>query len=178
MELPQATSSIDGVDATHRPGDLDGEAPVLVRRLVADLPGSVHLVAEAPQPHVVGVGGAVLDAQVRPPRAARVVGVLEQVAGLLDAAGPEVDGDHRLALDGLRPADELVDADLIGLDGLPRLIEANGPVGRRADAVLPVVPGDEVAARVADNRDAEVAGERGDVVAEAVLGWPIGWSGS
>ena len=38
-----------GVDAAHRPGDLGGEAPVLVGGLVADLPRAVHLVAETPQ---------------------------------------------------------------------------------------------------------------------------------
>ncbi len=102
LELPQATSSIEGSMRRIARPTSSGEAPVLVGRLVADLPGPVHLVAEAPQPHAVGVGGAVLDAQVGPPRAAGVVGVLELVAGFLDAARPEVDGDHRLAPDGLR----------------------------------------------------------------------------
>ena len=40
----------------------------------------------------------------------------------------------------------------------------------RADAVLPVVAGDEVAARVADDRRPELANELEHVAAEALLG--------
>ena len=58
--------------------------------------------------------------------------------------------------------------DLVGLGGVPGQVEPGRPLLARADRVLPAETGDEVAARVADGRDAELADEFDDVGAEAV----------
>jgi hypothetical protein len=105
-------------------------------------------------------------------RALGVVDVLVHVEGLLHAAGAEVDRVHDLDLGLGRPPGELVDADLVGLQAVPGQVPAAGPLGQRADAVLPPVPGDEVAARVAHHRDAHLAGQREHVGAEPVLVGP------
>ena len=68
-----------------------------------------------------------------------------------------------------RPGDELVGADLVGLDRAPGEVEPRRPLLARADAVLPVVGGHEVAARVAHDGDAELARQLEHVAAEAVL---------
>ena len=47
-------------------------------------------------------------------------------------------------------------------------VEAPRPLGDRADAVLPAVAGHEVAARVADRGDAQLADQREHVLAEPV----------
>ena len=52
-EEPQTTSSSVRVEDPHAAADLVGEAAVFVGGLVADLPGPVHLVAEAPDLDVV-----------------------------------------------------------------------------------------------------------------------------
>ena len=52
---------------------------------------------------------------------------------------------------------------------MPRAVEANGALRARADAVAPVVAGEEVAAGVADERHAELAHEVEHVAAEALL---------
>jgi hypothetical protein len=167
LELPHATSSSFG--STHGAGGLGGQPAVLAGRLVAGLPGAVHLVAQAPHPDVVRLLGAVGDAQVGQRGARRVVGVLEQVEGLGDAAGAEVDGHHGLHARLAAPADELVDADLVRLGAVPGQVEpARAPVDR-ADAVLPSVAGDEVAAGVADGGHAQLPGQVEHVAAEAVL---------
>jgi hypothetical protein len=54
--------------------------------------------------------------EVGQPRAGRVIGVLDQVAGFLDAARAEVERDHRLQAGATGPHDELVEPDLVRLD--------------------------------------------------------------
>ncbi|GHG28898.1 hypothetical protein GCM10017667_77780 [Streptomyces filamentosus] len=103
-------------------------------------------------------------------RAAGVVGVLHPAHGLRDATGAEVHGRHRL---GPRPrlaqeTHELARPEPVGLRRPPRHVEPARPVLHRPDAVLPAVPGDDVAARVAHRRDAELPDQAEDVGAEAV----------
>ena len=64
------------------------------------------------------------------------------------------------------PGEELVGADLVGLDRAPGQVEPPRARLARPDAVLPVVAGDEVAARVADDRDAQLADELEHVLAD------------
>ena len=127
LELPQATSSMDGSMQLHRPGGLGGEAAVLVGRLVADLPRAVHLVAEAPELDAVRLGGAVLRA--RSERPCRPGGCSTRAGRRpRQAAGAEVDGEHRLDAGASGPGHELVGADLVGLDRLPGEVEPRGAV--------------------------------------------------
>src|SRR6185369_7816664 len=55
----------------------------------------------------------------------------------------------------------------IGLGRHPREVEPGGTILDRADAVLPVVPGDEIAARVAHDRRRELTHQREHVFAKA-----------
>src|SRR5690606_16049315 len=139
------------------PRRLGGEPTVLGGGRVPDLPRAVHLVAQAPQLDAERVRAAVGPAQVGVLRATGVVGVLQDVAGLLDAAGAEVDRHHRLGARRLRPAGELAETELVGLDRAPGPVEPARPLLLRADPVLPVVAGDEVAAGVAHDGGAELA---------------------
>ena len=77
-----------------------------------------------------GSVGAVGRAQVGQRRAGGVVGVLEQVERLLDAAGAEVDRHHRLDAGLPAPADELVEADLVRSRASARPGRAGAGVGR------------------------------------------------
>ena len=61
---------------------------------VADLPGAVHLVAQAPVFHLVGLGIAVADAQVGVIGAGRGVAVFHPGAGFVQRAGAQVDAQH------------------------------------------------------------------------------------
>ena len=158
-----------GFRLAHRPRRLGGEPPVLRRGLVSGLPRPVELVAEAPQPNPVGIGSTVGDALVRQRRARRVIGVLQQVERLGDPAGAEVQGEHRLDTGPAGPLDELVDAELVGLDRAPGEVAPDRTAVTRPDAVLPAVVGDEVAARITHHRDAELLREGEDVAAEPVL---------
>lgn len=114
-----------GVDLTHRARRLGREPPVLLGGLVAGLPGAVHLVAQAPQPDAEGVLVAVGGAQVGELGPGGVVGVLLELDGLLDAAGAEVDREHRFGLRADLPqeADVLGEAESIRLGGAPGEVE-------------------------------------------------------
>ncbi len=144
------------IDGAHDLGRLEREPRVLAGRLVAELPRAVHLVAEAPVLHAVGRRVAVLAPLVGPPRRLRLVRVLDPVARLVHGAQAEVDRDVGRGADLGRVLQELVGAEAVRLDGVPRQVEPRRPQVLRADAVLPVIAGDEVAARPAQDRHAEV----------------------
>src|SRR5690606_9072497 len=158
-----------GVDLPHGPGGLGGQARVLLRAAVPQLPGAVHLVAQAPHADVVRAWCAVGDPQVRESCAGADVGVFQDVQGVLHAARPEIHRVHELAADLARPRGELVEPDLVRLGGVPGQIEASWPLLTRADAVLPAVSGDEVPARIADGRHAELPDQRHDVFAVPLI---------
>ena len=165
---PQAASSIDGIDPSHHLRGLVGDAAVFVGGLGLHLPRPVHLVAEAPELDVVRLVPAVLAAQIGQRRAARMVAVLDQVARRIAAARAEIDRQHRLDARGAAPVDEFVGAELVGLGRHPGEVEPARALRDRADAVLPVVAGDEVAARIAHDRRRQLAHQRQHVPAEAL----------
>ena len=159
-----ARHQLDGrVDQPHRPARLGGQPTVLVRGLVADLPRSVHLVAQAPEPVTEGILGPVGDPSIRPVGATRVVGVLQQVAGFLQPPGAQVDRHHHLGVDGLRPGVELVQSDGVRLGRSPGQVEPGRALVEGADAVLPAVAGDEVATRVAHHGGSDLPRQLEDV---------------
>ena len=167
-ELPHATSSIDGstrriamaASAARRPYSAALVCPIchgpsisLPRHQVRILYGSAWPLAAR-------------RSAISVP--ARSVAVLHKVARRVGAAGPEVHREHRLHAGQARPGDELVGADRVGLDRPPGEVVPLGPPVAGADAILPVVAGDEVPARIADRRHPESSGQIDDVVTPAV----------
>jgi hypothetical protein len=163
-----ADHELDGrVELAHGLGGRGRERRVVLGAAVAELPRTVHLVAEAPHADPERLAATVVGAEVGPRGAGRQVGVLQDVEGLADASGAEVDGVHQVAAHLLEPGDELVETHRVGLGGVPGQVAPARPVLDRADAVLPPVAGDEVAAGVADGRDTELLDQGDHVPAEA-----------
>ena len=162
----------DGFDAPvaglHQLGGLAGAQRVLLGGHVAELPETVHLVAQAPQRHGVRLGAAVGGAQVGVACPDRGVAVLHPVAGLLGGAGAQVDRQHRLPVQLAAQPDELVGPEAVRLDRLPGQLAQRESLVLRADAVAPVVAGDEVAARIAHDRHFQFAQRVEDVRAQSV----------
>ena len=163
-----AHDELDGaVGVLHQLGGLLGTPAVLLGGHVSDLPGAVHLVAEAPELHAVGLGRAGLGAHVRVAGARGRVAVFHPVAGLFRRSRAEVHAEHRLPAHASRQRHELVGADPIRLHAVPgELAQPRSRLGR-ADPVLPVVAGDEVPARVAHHGHVEPAQGLEDVRAPA-----------
>ncbi len=157
FDEPQTISFSDGIEGAQSLGDLVGEAAVFVGGLVADLPRAVHLVAEAPVLDAEGFGATVGLAQVAPVAAGRAVDVFDEVARFVEAARAEIDGEHHLRADRRAPVGEFVHADGVRFGGVPGEVEPGRALVARADAVLPVVGGDEVAAGIAHDRDVQRA---------------------
>ena len=106
------------------------------------------------------------------------VGVLQDVECLLHSPRAEVDGVHELAADLLQPARELVEADLVGLGGVPGEVEAAGSLlaaGRRRP---PSGSPRRSCRRGSGWGDAELLDELDDVLAVAILVRASGWPGS
>ena len=112
---------------------------------------------------------AVLAAEVGERRAGGVVAVLDIVARRVRPARAEIDGEHRLDAGELAPVDEFVGAEGVRLGGEPGEVEAPRPLLDRPHPVLPIVAGDEIAARIAHDRGGELAHQRQHVAAKAAL---------
>src|SRR5690606_15387954 len=84
------------VDEAHHLGGLIGDAAILLGGLAAHLPGSVDLVAEAPELDVVRLLPAVAAAEVGELGAGGMVAVFDQPAGLVRPARAKIDRQHRL----------------------------------------------------------------------------------
>jgi hypothetical protein len=106
--------------------------------------------------------------QLAPLRAAIDVAVLDIGDRHLRAAGAEVHPQQRLGSDRATPVDEVVGAELIRLDRVPRPLEHRRPLPLRSDTVEPVVTGHEVASRIARDRDAKLFHLAHDVAVESL----------
>lgn len=98
-----------------------------------------------------------------------MVAVFDEIACCVAVACAEIDGEHGLDLRRPAPVHELLGAEVVRLGGEPGEIEPGGPVLGRAHPVLPIVAGDEVAARITHDRRAELLDEFEHVIAEAAL---------
>ena len=135
-----------GIGPLHHRRELPGLLHVVLSAERADLPFSVHLVAQSPVLHPVRFLVAVLSAQVGPVRVARAVAVLHPGLRLIHRAGAHVDHDERVGPE--RPAilDELVGAESVRLFPVPGKLDPAGPLLHGAYTVEPVVAADEVPA--------------------------------
>ncbi len=168
FDEPQTISSSDLSKARRVLATSLASRPYSCARLVADLPGPVHLVAEAPVLDAERLGAAVRLAQVAPVAAGRTVDVFDEVARLVEPARSEVDRQHHLGAGRLAPFREFVHADRVRFGRVPGEVEPGRALFARADAVLPVVGGHEIAAGIANDRHVQFPDEVDDVAAHAV----------
>ena len=78
------TDQLDpGIGPLHHLGEFDRLLDVILGRQRPDLPAAVHLVAEPPVAHVIGLGVTVLAAPVRPVGGAGAVAVLDPILRLV-----------------------------------------------------------------------------------------------
>jgi hypothetical protein len=105
-------------------------------------------------------------AQLR--RSCTDVGVLQEVERLKDAAGAEIEREHRLGAQPPTPAREFVQPNLIRLQRIPRQIEPLRPLTPRANPVLPPIAGHEVATWITDGGHAQLAHQAHHVRTEPI----------
>ena len=134
-----------------------------------DLPGTVGFVAEIPDFYAVGILVAVRTAQVGPVSTALVVGVLGNINGVIDIAGAEVDGIHRLESALFRPLQVFIVTDFVGDILEPGKIQMGFALVLRTNGIFPVPAGNEVAARQTYGRDSSGFQRLDPVAAEALL---------
>ena len=144
------------IEDPHLPRCVRRLASVVGGRHVTDLPGSIHLVAKAPVLHPVRGLVAVLAPQVAPARALLHVAVLNQSRSHFRAARAEIHPQERLATCLPAPGDEFVGAKPVGFERVPGAVEDTRPVLLRSHSVKPVIAGNEIAARVADDGYAQL----------------------
>ena len=158
-----------GVHVLHDLGGLVCKTTVFLGGLVADLPGAVHLVAQAPQLDAVGLVIAVLLSQVAEISRGIHIAVFQNVHGFLHTPGAQVNCHHHIGIRLLGPVGELVQAELVGLHHMPGQVQPLGPVFPGTDTVFPPVAGDKVAAGVADHGDTQLLHQLQGILAEALF---------
>src|SRR5690606_6015999 len=109
---------------THPLRRLCGELAVVVGRTVPQLPGPVHLVAEAPHLHAERLVTPIDPATLTELGSPGNVGVLEKIERLQRAPGAQVDREHEVAAHLLQPRRELMQSDLVRLSGVPGQIQS------------------------------------------------------
>ena len=135
---------------------------------MAHLPRTIHFVAEAPVADVVWRVVPVRSPQLAPLRALVHVAVFNVGDGRLRRAGAKVECQERFGAHQLAPVDELVRAELIGLERIPCALQHGRALLLRSDAIEPVVAGHEVAARIAHHRHAHSLHFGDDIRTESV----------
>ena len=120
---------------------------------MADLPGTVHLVPQAPGFDAVGLLRSVGPAQVAVIGAAFVVAVFLKIAGVVDSAGAEVDGHHDLCAQLPAPGRKFIDPHLVGFHSAPCAVQPDGTLFGWSYAVLPPKAGNKIAAGITDQRN-------------------------
>lgn len=157
------------VKGLHPAADLIGNPPVFVGGTMVHLPWAIHLVTQAPDPDVMRILATVLAAEIAPVAATRMIAVFEHGEGLGKALRPEVHREHRCRARLPAPSDEFVCPDGIGLRRPPSIVEPHRPLRAGSYSVDPVVVGDEVPARIADERQLQIANKLKDIAAEPLL---------
>ena len=169
LQIVRRVLFVFAVRPAHDFGGFERLFAVLVGAQVPRLPGAVHLVADAPVFDVVRLFRPVFTTQIGDGRAARMIAVFDEVRRIEDGARAHIHRHHGRDARLFAPLHELIGAELVGLRREPCKIEAGGPLLAGADAVPPVVPRKEVAARIAHDGHIQLADEPDDVLAEAVF---------
>src|SRR4029077_8026607 len=118
---------------------------------VSDLPRAVHLVSQAPVFYFVRLCEAMFAPQFAPARALFHIAIFHQRGGFLRRTGTKIEPHERKSAHGLAPGHEFIGAEPVAVEGIPRLVEHARTVLLRAYAVQPVVAGDEISARIAND---------------------------
>lgn len=157
-----------GIDQPHRLRRLIGEPAVFLRRLLADLPRTIHLIAQTPGSDLVRLLITVASTQIAPVASSRMVAVFQQVAGRINAAGSQIHRHHDFGTNLLGPSGKLVRAYPIRFNCPPGQLQALRPRLNRANPILPVISGDEIPAGIPDDWDIQLFHQLLDVVTESL----------
>src|SRR3974390_3581332 len=111
---------------------------------------------------------AVCLAKIAPITAGWSIDVFDEIARLIETARAKVDGQHHLGADRLAPLREFVHADRVRFRGVPGEVKTCWALLARAYPILPVVGRNEIAARIAHDRNPEVPNQIKDVAAHPV----------
>gem|GEM_PF-2291252 len=152
-----------GIEPLHHFCGLAGDPAVFLRGFRTDLPGTVHLVAQAPELDAVGGGASVFPPQIGIIGAVCAVDVFQEIQGVLRCAGPEIHAEHGTDIQALAPLQKLIGADLVWLDRKPSQLRPNRTLRFRADPVTPAITGQKISAGIADMRKAKRTNQCADV---------------
>jgi len=128
-----------GVDEAHRFGRLARHQRVVVRGALSDLPAAIHLVAQAPQPDVIGPRVAVGGPLPGDCGGLRRVAIFQPIGLLLGRPRAQVDAQVRLTVELRAIREEFVRPELVALHRAPRQLASRGPARGRSRPIAPLV---------------------------------------
>ena len=142
--------------------------PYSVAVFLTDLPGTIHLVAQAPELYPVRFLEAMGGPQIAELCPSRMIAILEVFSGLVRSACPEVDPEHRFDVGQFAPGDKFVRAKRVRFGAHPGEIQSAWAGFHRADPVLPVAPRHVVASGIANDSRAKLSDQIENVTTKAV----------
>ena len=136
------------INPLHCLGGLMGKDAVFPRLFLpgCNLPRTVHLVAQVPDPDAIRVRMPVLLPQVRPPGPSAEIGICHTVRRVLQRPRAQVHGVNRLRPGFLRPLQVFVMSHIVGNVLAPCHIQMRFAFRHRTDGILPLPAGNEIAA--------------------------------
>ena len=129
---------------------------IVSRGHVAELPLAVAFIADAPVDHSVRSRVSVLRALAAHRGALGAVHILHPLSCRISVTESGVDDQIRLTAQQPAPCQVLVGTHVVGLDGVPGVVVAGRTLVRVADAVTPLVTGEEVSSRPAVDRRSDI----------------------
>ena len=134
---------------------------------MTNLPRTVHLVTETPGTDAERLLKTVLTTHIRIVSISHGVTVLYQISCFFCASGTKIHRHHNLTAGTLCPLLELINTNLIGLDGTPGKLQTARTLCTVAGTVLPTITGNEITARITHQRHLHLLNHFHNITAEA-----------
>ena len=156
-----------GIHPLHDLGGFSGDPSIFFGGFGADLPGAVHLVAQAPGFDVERLFKAIGSPFVAIQGTAGEVTVFHQIPGFFGSSGTQVYGHHHLRAGPFGPFLKLIDTHLVGFNHFPGQFQPPGALVFGTSAVFPAIAGYKVTAGIPDDGNLELAYQIQYVLPEA-----------
>ena len=138
---------------SHKLGRLTGNFPIVLRRLVSNLPRTIHLISQAPGLYAEWFFKSVLSSHISIISICFAVTVFHKISGILRTARSEIYRHNHICICAFCPLLKLIDSDFIGLNHFPRKLHFLRTFCLVTDTVFPVISGNKIASRITHSRN-------------------------
>ena len=133
------------------------------------MPSAVHLVAEAPKLYSVRLFNTVASSEIRPISAALVVAIFNKISCRIRTSCAKINGHHAIRVCLFAPLHKFICAKCVWLCCAPCKIKSFWSAFNGADTVFPIIAGNEISARIANDRHIQLFNKLYNILPKAVF---------